>query len=137
MGYEILDHTADFGVRIYGKTLDELFQSGFTAVRDAMVEIKEKGEKLSEIIFKEEGETLEDLLVSFLSEVIFHTIVYGRVFIDCQLEVKEHSINAKLLYEDFNPSKHRLKKEIKSVTYHNLQIKQTPEGYEATIICDV
>lgn len=137
MGYEILNHTADFGVRIYGKTLNELFKSGFTAIRDAMVEINRKGEKINEIIFKEEAETLEDLLVSFLSEVIFQTIVYGRVFTDCEIEVKGNSINAKLLYEDFDHSRHRLKKEIKSVTYHNLQIKQTPQGYEATVICDV
>jgi SHS2 domain-containing protein len=136
MPYEILDHTADFGVRIYGKSLEELFKSGFEAIMNAMVEIKEKGEQ-KELLYTDKAETLEDLLVDFLSEVIFKTIVEGKIFTDCELKIEDTSINAELFYEDFDPGRHRLKKEIKSVTYHNLEIRKTPEGFETNLICDV
>jgi len=136
MPYEILDHTADFGVRIYGKSLEELFKSGFEAIMNAMVEIKEKGEQ-KELLYTDEAETLEDLLVDFLSEVIFRTIVEGKIFTDCELKIEDTSINVKLFYEDYDPERHRLKKEIKSVTYHNLEIRKTPEGFETNLICDV
>uniref|UniRef100_A0A7V3N4Z8 Archease n=1 Tax=candidate division CPR3 bacterium TaxID=2268181 RepID=A0A7V3N4Z8_UNCC3 len=136
MPYEILDHTADFGVRIYGKSLEELFKSGFEAIMNAMVEIKEKGEQ-KELLYTDKAETLEDLLVDFLSEVIFRTIVEGKIFTDCELKIDDTSINAKLFYEDYDPERHRLKKEIKSVTYHNLEIRKTAEGFETNLICDV
>jgi SHS2 domain-containing protein len=136
MPYEILDHTADFGVRIYGKSLEELFKSGFEAIMNAMVEIKEKGEQ-KELLYTDKAETLEDLLVDFLSEVIFRTIVEGKIFTDCELKIEDTSINAKLFYEDYDPERHRLKKEIKSVTYHSLEIRKTPEGFETNLICDV
>ncbi|MDI6851933.1 MAG: archease [bacterium] len=136
MPYEILDHTADFGVRIYGKTLEELFKSGFEAIVNAMVENKRKGEQ-KELTYMDRAETLEDLLVDFLSEVIFRTIVEGKIFTDCELKIEGTSINAKLFYEDYDPERHRLKKEIKSVTYHNLDIRKTPDGFETYLICDV
>ncbi|HRD23277.1 MAG TPA: archease [Candidatus Hydrothermia bacterium] len=136
MPYEILNHTADFGVRITGKTLEELFESGSQAIIDAMVEFKGHGAWKS-IPYKDEAETLEDLLVDFLSEVIFRTVVEYKVFVKCQLVISEFTLDGVLYFEDFDPSIHRLKKEIKSVTYHNLSIKKTANGYETEIICDV
>ncbi len=136
MPYEILDHTADFGLRIYGRSLEELFKSGFEAIMNAMVEIKEKGEQ-KELFYTDKAETLEDLLVDFLCEVIFRTIVEGKIFTDCELKIEDTSISAKLFYEDYDPERHRLKKEIKSVTYHNLEIRKTPGGFETNLICDV
>ncbi|MGB9824031.1 MAG: archease [Candidatus Hydrothermia bacterium] len=137
MGYEILNHTADFGVRLFGNTLEELFKSGFLAIIDAMVEIKGQPGKVHEFTYENEAETLEDLLVDFLSEIIFQTIVYSRIFVNCEISVQGKSLKAKLFYENFDPTRHRLKKEIKSVTYHNLHIIKTESGYEATVICDV
>ncbi len=137
MGYEILNHTADFGIKLLGKTLEELFKSGFWAIRDAMIEVKGQPGKVHEFIYEDEAETLEDLLVDFLSEIIFQTIVYSRIFANCEISIHGNSLKAKLFYENFDPTRHRLKKEIKSVTYHNLQIIKTESGYETTVICDV
>jgi len=137
MGYEILNHTADFGVRVFGKTLEELFLSAFQAVMDAMVEFKGHSPKVEELVYQDEAETLEDLLVNFLSEVIFNVIVRKKIFTHCSLKIEGKALRATLRYEPYDPEVHRLKKEIKSVTYHNLEIKETPEGFETSIICDV
>lgn len=136
MPYEILNHTADFGVRIYGETLEELFKSGFKALVDAMVDFKGHAEK-KEMFYEDTAETLEDLLVDFLSEVVFRTVVEGKIFVDCEIKIEGNSVRGKLFYENFSPSVHRLRKEIKSVTYHDLSIRRTPSGFETMLICDV
>ncbi len=136
MPYEVLNHTADFGVRIYGETIEELFKSGFEAIVNAMVEFKGHGPRF-EMDYEETADSLEDLLVDFLSEVIFRTIVEGKVFVDCDLKIDGNKIKVKFFYEEFKPDIHRLKKEIKSVTYHNLEIKKTEKRYETLLICDV
>jgi len=80
------------------------------------------------------GVDAEALIVNWLNELIYHTEMDGEVFGEFRIE-------------SFEPTHLRatvragrgleLKKQIKAVTFHNLQIVPTSSGYEVTIVFDV
>ncbi|MEI7639205.1 MAG: archease [Syntrophus sp. (in: bacteria)] len=49
----------------------------------------------------------------------------------------ERSLEASLLGTTYNPRRHTIKTEIKAVTYHHAEVKQTPEGWQGIFIVDV
>jgi len=46
-------------------------------------------------------------------------------------------LEAEAAGEPFAPERHRMKTEIKAVTYHGLEIRETPAGWRGRIVCDV
>lgn len=47
------------------------------------------------------------------------------------------SLEASLRGVTYNPRRHTIKTEIKAVTYHRAEVKQTPEGWQGVFIVDV
>ncbi|MGE5790792.1 MAG: archease, partial [Syntrophaceae bacterium] len=51
--------------------------------------------------------------------------------------VGERVLEAEARGEPFDGQKHEICKEIKAVTYHQAQIRKTPDGWTARVIFDV
>ncbi len=51
--------------------------------------------------------------------------------------ISEHKIASKVVLDNYNPEQHPVKREIKAVTYHQIQVEGRPDGWEAKIIFDV
>ncbi|MCK9392294.1 MAG: archease [Syntrophales bacterium] len=49
----------------------------------------------------------------------------------------ELSLEASLRGTPYHPRRHAIKTEIKAVTYHHAEVKQTPEGWQGVFIVDV
>jgi SHS2 domain-containing protein len=49
----------------------------------------------------------------------------------------ELSLEASLQGAPYHPQRHTIKTEIKAVTYHHAEVKQTPEGWQGVFIVDV
>ncbi len=79
MQYKILEHTADLKIRIYGKTLEELFNNILTAIAEVTKPVLAGPEAPSKKI-KIEAENLENLLIDFLSEVIYESDLNNAVY---------------------------------------------------------
>jgi SHS2 domain-containing protein len=141
--YILFDHTADIGCEIFGKTGKELFVNSVAALFDLMLVRKgcpEKGgtpalEKKSLAI---EGNDSEDLLINFLREALYLYNGEKWVVTGCEpVELTPKHIVAQLSGEPYNPQKHKIKTEIKAVTYHGLSVKRTKTGWKARVIFDV
>jgi SHS2 domain-containing protein len=137
--YILFDHTADIGCEISGKSRKELFANGVAALFDLMLEQK-SGQGNSPITqsIVVEGNDLEDLLINFLREILY--LFNGRrwVITGCHIsEITGKHIVAQLSGEPYNPRKHRVKMEIKAITYHGLSIKRMKNGWVARVIFDV
>jgi SHS2 domain-containing protein len=76
----------------------------------------------------------ESLLVNWLSELAYRAEVDGVVFAKFHMQ---HISTTKLQAEVEGGSVHNLKKHIKAVTYHNLEVIKTEDGLEVTIVFDV
>src|SRR3970040_1383753 len=86
MDYEILDHTADMCLRIYGKSFGELFENAARAMMELITD-REKINPSQEIEIEVHGENIEELLVHWLQEILFLHEVKKMVFKDFRLNL--------------------------------------------------
>lgn len=135
--YEQFPHTADIGVRVYGRSLKELFENAAFAMFDIIADLEGLEGTITEN-FEVEAPNHEELLVAFLDELLYS--FYTKSFIFFKFEIKELTekrIEAKAFGRPVGENRNRLKTEIKAATYHDLKIKKTGEGYEVEIIFDI
>jgi len=136
-GHETFEHTADVGVRVWGRTLEELFEQAAAGLIETMIDPSSVRER-DRVSVSAEGPGSEDLLVAWLEEVLF--AFEGRGFAPAAARVErmvEGRLEGTLSGEAFDRRRHRVRSEVKAVTYHDLVIKGTPQGLEVRIIFDV
>ena len=137
MNYEILDHTADACIRVYGKSFDELLENAAMAMMELITD-REKINPSQEIEIEVRGETKEELLVHWLQEILFLHEVKKMVFKDFRLNlISETHAKGKAIGEKIDIDKHELSFDIKAVTYHNLKIEPINDKLKVDIVFDV
>lgn len=131
--FQEIEHTADWALRVQGQTLPELFINAAAAMYAVTVDapaIAPQVERLVEV----SGVDAETLLVNWLNELVYLTEVEGLVFGQFEmLEFAPEHLRALARGQTGAP----LRKHIKAVTFHNLRIVSTAEGYQVTIVFDV
>jgi len=135
--YEIIDHTADLGIVVKGGNIKELFINAANAMTDLMVkaDVREKGTKRKLIV---EGEDLPDLMVRWLSEILY--LFNGEHMLVRAIEIGSVSstrLQSRLSVMSLNKGNHEILREIKAVTYHQIAVEETAEGWEARVIFDI
>jgi SHS2 domain-containing protein len=155
--YRILNHTADIGVEVHGTTLEGLFSQAALALVDLLTDrtmLSGSTEKLIHI----EGSDIDELWINYLREILYlfngdQFLVKGvqGIAYDCSsspagvdvLPLREKntgtgwSLAAHCFGDIYDPCCHVIKTEIKAVTYHRAEVKQTPEGWQGVFIVDV
>jgi len=142
MGYRILDHTADIGIEVHGATLADLFSQAAFALVDLLTDRSMLAGTTVKVI-RIEGTDLEDLWINYLREVLY--LFNGESFLlqDVHRIAWEANtatgmcLTAHCVGEIYNPRRHAVKTEIKAVTYHRAEVKQTPAGWQGIFIVDV
>ena len=135
--YELIDHTADVGVKAYGKTLSEAFENVAKAMFDIITDSSEI-ESIGQYDIELEAPNLEQLLVDWLSELLYLNTARNQVFgfFKVDLDEKNIKINAKIFGEKFDLSKHKIGAEIKAVTYHILEVKKK-KPFHVQVLFDI
>jgi SHS2 domain-containing protein len=132
--FEIVDHTADWALRIYGSDLAQLFSNA--AMGMASLLVQDIQEVPIEVVRQLELEAYdaETLLVDWLTELAYWAEDEGLIFPEISLsEVTDTHLEANLS----GGRVAELLKHIKAVTYHNLEIVKTEKGLAATVVFDV
>lgn len=135
--YRLIDHTADFGLEIFGSDARALFTNAAEALFDIITDAEriEPKEKRS---IRVSGADWPDLMVNWYRELLNIWNVKKRlvksVFIS---QISERKLTAESLCQPYIPDHHIIKIEIKAVTYHQIQVVPKPEGWKARIILDV
>ncbi|MEE8432672.1 MAG: archease [Candidatus Desulfatibia sp.] len=135
--YTLIDHTADFGIHVFGTDPVELFANAAFATFDMLTEI-DSLENLDTADLKVTGDDWPDLMVNWLRELLYFwngkELLVKQVHI---LALSENELSAKVELDPFDPDRHEIKIEIKAVTYHQIQVSRGSEGWEAKVIFDV
>lgn len=135
--YEIIDHTADIGIKAYGKDMKELFRNAAYGMFNIVADLD--GLKPSTSLkIKQTAPNYEELLINWLDELIYN--FYTKQIIFSEFDIKElddKHITAEIRGKHIGDKKSRLKAEIKAATFHELEIKKSGDGYEVQIIFDV
>jgi SHS2 domain-containing protein len=135
--YETFDHTADVGIRVFGGTIEEIFINAAWALFDLLTDLDSIRETMIREITVEGGDR-EDLLVRWLSELLFLCEGQGFLFRQfCISSLTATSLKAMVRGEIFDPSRHAFKTEIKAVTYHQVEIIHKGETWVARVIFDI
>ncbi|MBL7130774.1 MAG: archease [Candidatus Omnitrophica bacterium] len=135
--YEVIEHTADVGLRIYGRDLKELFVNAARGLFSLIVDL-EKVEPSFETDVDLKDDNREELLISWLNELIFQ--FSARSFIPKEFRINKitnEGISAKVFGEKIDLSRHKILSEIKAATYHELEVKEINGGIQARVIFDI
>jgi SHS2 domain-containing protein len=129
--FEEIEHTADWSFRVRGKTFAQLLENAARAMH-SFGRIEGEGKSSTRKI-EVQGVDRETLLVNWLNEILYleqkHDEIYDRFEV---FEVSDNHLRAKVYGCSAPGVSH-----IKAVTFHNLAVKQTSEGFEATVVLDV
>ncbi len=135
--YEIIDHTADIGLRARGGDLKELFINAACGMFSILADLKNVQTKES-IKIKLEAPNVEELFLLWLSELLYQynskKIIFNKFLVD---KLSERTISAQAQGEKFDLHRHRLKTEIKAVTYHQLKVQKIKDYWLGEVIFDV
>ncbi len=135
--YEHIDHTADAGLRVYGRTLAELFAHAAEGLFDIIANLSKVKPVLRRTV-RVEAPDLDALLVNWLSELNFLFFTEREIYklFDVQ-EIHPTGLMAVIHGEPIDYERHEIYTEVKAVTYHHLYVKQTQDGWEAQVIFDL
>jgi len=135
--YETFDHTADVGIRVFGRTVEEVFANAAYALFDQLTDLRKVRKQISQEI-SVQGSDREDLLIRWLGELLFLGESRGFLFKEFTIRrLDSTSLKAVARGEIFDPSRHRFKTEIKAVTYHQAEVKEKNGRWEGRVIFDV
>ena len=136
-GYRILDHTADVGLEARGADLAELFSNAARGMF-AIIGCPDMIRPSKELLVKADADNLENLLVNWLSELLYLSATQGILFCRFDIaQIDQQHISAKALGEPIDPSRHELYAEIKAVTYHDLKVAKVGQIWVARVLFDV
>ncbi|UCF12139.1 MAG: archease [Thermoplasmatales archaeon] len=133
--YELIEHTADICIKAYGKTISEAFENAAIGMFDIITD-KSNIDAVGQYDIQLKAPDLEQLLVDWLSELLFLNSAKALVFGTFNVTVKNNYLSAQVLGEKFESSKHKKGVEIKAVTYHMLEVNNK-KPYYVQVLFDI
>ena len=140
MAYEILDHTADAGVRGIGKTVEEAFCEAARGMFSLMVDL-ERVEPKEAMEVEVQADSLEGLLVAWLGELLARRDIDGLVFSRFEVKIKREDSGYRLFGkawgEPLDPAHHRAGVEVKAATYFGMRVEKEGDRWIAQCVLDL
>ncbi len=134
--YEQLDISGDVGLRISGKTLEELFENAAAGISELITD-SSNIKKTEQREIKLSSDSYDSLLVLWLNELTFLFDTYGFIGTSCTLSLAGKTLSAKISGGIFDPVVNESRLLIKAATYHKLSVKKINSMWEATVIFDI
>lgn len=138
MSYRYLEHATDAFIEVKASNLEEAFVLAAKSIVETILDI-DTVEAKKERRITVTGKDLSYLLYNWLEELIILTITEGFASKTIKLILEkntEYKITATLVGEDIDCKKHRFKLEIKSPTFHLMEIKQN-DGVQMRYLLDL
>jgi SHS2 domain-containing protein len=155
MSFSFFDHTGDIGVRVTARTLDELFRDAAAAFTETVTDAG-RVETRRSVSLTLEAAAADLLLVDWLNEILYrfevdrYLVGAVDVRVDRRTPGRERSdalaaedavaafaLHGTLHGEPFDAERHGVKVLIKAITYHALEVREGPDGWQATVVFDI
>lgn len=132
--FEELEHTADVGIRAFGKTLDELFANAAAAMFSLITDL-ETVRPVGEYEVRVNAKDVKSLMVDFLSELLFLHETEKLLLCEFDANVTDRAVDARVRGERIDRDRHPLHLAVKAVTYHGMVVD--PQQGVAQVIFDI
>lgn len=136
MAFELREHTADVGVAASGDTLGETFAALADGMAAAMCDrVPAAGERFDVHVV---AESREALLFDYLDELIYERDVRNVLPVENDATVVRRDDEWRLDGSARGvPLESIDAREVKAVTYSEMRIEETTDGWEAYVVLDV
>ena len=135
--YELLEHTADFGIKVWGKTLSELFINAAMGMYEIIADTS-KVAPGKPVGIEIDADDRDQLLKDWLSELLYYFNNKNMLFSKFEIKsINDKYVESEARGEKIDKKKHKLHHEVKAVTYHKLRIEEKEGLLTTEIIFDV
>ena len=135
--YTLLDHTADLMIRVTGTDLADLFKNAGLALFDLIFDCETlTTDKIIEV--QVNGDDPADLMVNYLRELLYLWTGKEKLvkMVDI-VHISDTAVSARVSTDRYQPERHEILHEIKAVTYHQIDVSRTADGWQATMVFDI
>lgn len=135
--YRILNRSSDLVVKVSGKTQAELFANSAFALFDLITDI-EKVQMQDRLPLEVEGVNGDDLMVNWMRELLYLFQVSGYLLKEFQVhETKENYVRGEVIGEKFDPDRHEIQRDIRSVVTHQCRMEKTGDQWTAQVMFEL
>ena len=136
---ETFEHTADVGLRIRGTDREDLLRTAAEGIFDYIVVNRDQVRPETVESVALQADSLADLLVSWLNELIFRLETQHRLYSEFDVHVAqdELSLQAEIWGEPIDHDRHILDHEVKAVTHHGLTLTRDGLDWVGELILDL
>ena len=136
-GSGTLEHTADLGLWVEARGLEELFETAPAALAELMVAGPRQGE-VAWLPLSLQGRDYAELLVQLLGEVVFLWDAEGLLVVGAKVgRLDPKALEIRLGVIPADPKRHQPGEPVKAVTYHQAKVDRHGSGWRAEVILDV
>ncbi len=138
---ETFEHTADLGLRVFGRDLPDLFEAAGVGLFEIIVANLDQVRPLVAEVVILQAETIPDLFLAWLNELIFRSEtshrLYGRFCVEVEDAASPAHLRATIEGEPIDRDRHILDHEVKAATHHGVSVGRVEEGWMAEVILDI
>ncbi len=135
--YQLLEHTADLGIRVSEEDIESVFINSARAMSDLIADINTIKPVIS-VEIKVQAQDRDELLKNWLSELLYYFHVKETLFSKFDIKILDDNIISSVATgENLQRPRHSLKNDIKAVTFHALNIHKTGNQLSTDIIFDI
>jgi SHS2 domain-containing protein len=133
----ILEHPSDLGIEARGKSISE----AFSAAAEGLISVICDPSTIKVTAWRDVAVTADDreqLCVRWLSEILY--LYDGEGFLPRVFEIdaiSDVSLAARIGGESFDQTRHIARQDVKAVTYHQLEVRSTPEETIIKVFLDI
>ncbi|TBR17687.1 archease [bacterium] len=134
--YELIEHTADVGIRVKAEDLKGLFKNAALAMFDIIAVKHPVKADTKELKIEQNAVSLDELFINWLNELLSLSSAKELIFSDFKIsEIDEKHLKSVVIAS--SNKNYKVNVEIKAATYHQLKIEKLSKGWQAEVIFDV
>ena len=135
--WEHFPHSADIGVRGYGKTKAEAFENAAVALSHVMTDASNLAQDVTVHVSCDAADDAA-LLVEWLNALVFEVATRHLLFGRFHVRIEDGHLDGRAAGEPIDRDRHELAVEVKGATYTALDVYERPDGWwVAQCIVDV
>lgn len=135
-GFELVEHTADVGLRAWGPTPEGVFEEAakgmFSLICDPLTIEEQRTEEISL-----EADLTDVLLVDWLNELLYTFEARRVLFSQFEVHIEGDRLEARATGEVLDPRRHAICGGVKAATLHQLSLCRRIDGWEALVYFDI
>ncbi len=136
--FEILEHTADVGIRAEAVDLSGVFEQATLGLLDIVGTWAPAREQTEQVGVEVEADDVGGLLVDWLGEIVYLGDSRDAVVTSLEMiEVTAHRAAGRLGIAPRDEAAYEGGTQVKAITYHRLAVAETEDGWSATVYVDV